>query len=142
MAPCNCSASDLECEFGFERVNGSCVAMAGLESNLCPVRERGGSHSPAASCCAAPFHVIGSRGLGARSPLAAPLGWLCLGPTCTAPPTFKPPPKFHPGPQTLSNGAYKASTTNARLVHADVCVGLDAVISDTDGKGNWGGGGA
>lgn len=40
-APCDCTAADTECEYGFERVpdggpNATCVAMPGLEESACP----------------------------------------------------------------------------------------------------------
>ncbi|KAL4423249.1 hypothetical protein ABPG77_000041 [Micractinium sp. CCAP 211/92] len=42
---------------------------------------------------------------------------------------------------TLENSGYAMSSTNLRLVHADQCTGVAAVIPDTDGKGGGAGGG-
>jgi hypothetical protein len=36
---------------------------------------------------------------------------------------------------TLAAGAYDVSTTGQRLLHGDVCAGINALIPDTDGRG-------
>ncbi len=36
---------------------------------------------------------------------------------------------------TLDGGQYVVSNSGKRLVHGDVCSGVDKVIEDTDGKG-------
>ncbi|GAX79116.1 hypothetical protein CEUSTIGMA_g6556.t1 [Chlamydomonas eustigma] len=41
----------------------------------------------------------------------------------------------------INSHLYSVSSTGLRMVHADVCMGIDAVIADTDGKGTKTGGG-
>lgn len=35
----------------------------------------------------------------------------------------------------VANGQYRVSSSSLRIVHADVCTGIEALIPDTDGKG-------
>ena len=34
--PMCCTQEDVECDFGFQRVNGTCVAMPGIQAAECP----------------------------------------------------------------------------------------------------------
>ncbi len=40
----------------------------------------------------------------------------------------------------IDSGLYSVSDTGLRVVHADICIGIDAVIADTDGKAGGDGG--
>jgi hypothetical protein len=65
----------------------------------------------------------------------------------SAHPPRKPNPT-HPTPQEklptcphVDDGSYRVSSSGFRLVHGDVCTGIDQIISDTDGQGAPRGGG-
>jgi hypothetical protein len=64
-----------------------------------------------------------------------------------APTPYRPAPPS-PGPQEklptcphVDDGSYRVSSSGFRLVHGDVCTGIDQIIADTDGKGEPRGGG-
>lgn len=76
---CNCTASDIECDYGYIRYANTCTPIVKERMPQCPV---------------------------------------------------------------IDSGLYAVSHSGKRLVHADVCLGVDAVIADTDGQGGRKGGGA
>ena len=42
-----------------------------------------------------------------------------------------------PSCPVIDSHLYSVSATGLRMVHSDVCLGIDAVIADTDGKVGW-----
>ena len=38
VTPCNCTETDIECEFGYEWTGTDCVAVPHVEANQCSVR--------------------------------------------------------------------------------------------------------
>ncbi|KDD76470.1 hypothetical protein H632_c214p0, partial [Helicosporidium sp. ATCC 50920] len=42
VEPCACQLKDTECDYGFERVNGTCLAMQGVPADACPGLQKSG----------------------------------------------------------------------------------------------------
>jgi len=55
-------------------------------------------------------------------------------------PTARAPQDKLPSCPHINDNSYAVSSSGFRLVHGDVCTGIDKIIADTDGKGNARGG--
>lgn len=119
LAVCHCVRRPLSVGHNF--VSSRCCSSSAA---LCPPNTRPESHTPH------PFNLYTHRNLHTYSH--------------TPPP---PPPPLTPNAQDklptcphIEDGTYHVSSSGFRLVHGDVCTGIDKIIFDTDGKGTGHGG--
>lgn len=150
-----------ECEFGYERNGTACAKMPDISSTTCPASRRMAPPGTARDCALVEqFGWAPGRGRAtAADPNAVNAStvqlvflllfsklWqaaasLLLLPCQSATQLRGDRTARLCALQTLENSGYAMSSTNLRLVHADQCMGVAAVIPDTDGKGGGSGGG-
>ena len=131
---CNCTLQDVECDYGYIRGAGwSCAAGARYVGTV--LFGRAGCVWVLAHPCLPPLPFCSplSHLVPAYSHFASPLLLLHLaGGKCSVIPHDRMPVC-----PVIDSHLYSVSDTGLRMVHGDVCTGIDVIIADTDGKVRW-----